>query len=298
MDEQATDPAVAADAELPDFDWATLPDGVTATTFAAPSGPLAMISHGDPAAPPVLLVPGATGSKEDFVLMLPVLAAAGYFALSFDLAGQYESVLAGPENLDPPREHYDYELFVDDLLAVLADVGRPAHIVGYSFAGLVAGLAYAREPERFASLTLLSCPPLAGQSFRGVSRIGPFTGLASGRTGAALMVWGIRRNLVPVSPGRLRFVRERFALTRRESVSDIIAMMKHAPDLAAILRDAPLPKFVAVGEHDLWPTRLHAEFAEALRAGLAVYPAGHSPCETSPHQLCRDLVRLFATAGR
>ena len=48
-----------------------------------------MISCGDEAAQPVLLVPGATGSKEDFVLMMPLLAAAGYFTLSFDLAGQY-----------------------------------------------------------------------------------------------------------------------------------------------------------------------------------------------------------------
>ncbi len=296
MGEQATDPAAVADAALPDVDWATLPAGITASIFAAPSGPLATISCGEQDAPPVLLVPGATGSKEDFLLMLPILAAAGFFVLSFDLAGQYESAGAGPENLAPPRGHYDYELFVDDLVAVLADVGRPAHVVGYSFAGIVAGLAYAREPTLFASLTLLSCPPLAGQSFRGVSRIGPVTGLASGRVGAALMVWGIQRNLVAVPPGRLRFVRARFALTRRQSVSDIVALMKHSPDLAAILRDAPLPKLIAVGEHDLWPTELHAEFAHALRAGLAVYPAGHSPCETSPNQLCRDLLRLFATA--
>ncbi|SDT26762.1 alpha/beta fold hydrolase [Microterricola viridarii] len=298
MGEQATDPAAAADAQLPDIDWARLPDGVRASTFAAPSGSLALISCGDPDAPPVLLVPGATGSKEDFQLMLPVLAAAGYHALSFDLAGQYESAAAGPEHLSPPREHYDYELFVDDLLALLADVGRAAHVVGYSFAGIVAGLAYAREPARFASLTLLSCPPLAGQSFRGVSRIGPVTGLATGNIGAALMIWGIRRNLVPVPPGRLRFVRARFALTRRQSVSDIVSLMKRTPDLGPILREAPLPKLVAVGEHDLWPTELHAEFARSLDAELAVYPAGHSPCETSPHQLCRDLLRLFAAAGR
>lgn len=296
MGEQAMDPAAVADAQLPDIDWTALPADVSATTFTAPSGPLAMISCGDPTAVPVVLVPGATGSKEDFLLMLPVLAAAGYHALSFDLAGQYESAAAGPENLSPPRERYDYDLFVADLLAVLTDLGRPAHVVGYSFAGIVAGLAYAREPARFASLTLLSCPPLAGQSFRGVSRIGPVTGLATGNVGAALMIWGIRRNLVPVPPGRLRFVRARFALTRRQSVSDIVSLMKRTPDLGPVLRHAPLPTLVAVGEHDLWPTGLHAEFARSLNAELAVYPAGHSPCETSPHQLCRDLLRLFASA--
>ena len=66
------------------------------------AGRLATITMGDPGNPRVLLVPGATGSKEDFSLMLPELAAAGYFVLSCDIAGQYESAGAGPENLVPP----------------------------------------------------------------------------------------------------------------------------------------------------------------------------------------------------
>jgi pimeloyl-ACP methyl ester carboxylesterase len=286
------------DAGLADFDWAVLPAGFTRTEFPAPSGALSMIALGDPDAPAVVLVPGATGSKEDFALMMPILADAGFYTLSFDLAGQYESAGAGPENLDPPRGHYDHALFVEDLLAVLQHRGRPSHVVGYSFAGTVAGLAHAREPGLFASLTLLSCPPLAGQSFRGVSRIGPVSGLANGRVGAALMIWGIKGNFVPVPPGRLRFVRARFALTRRASVRDIVALMKHSPDLTVSLNESRLPKLVAVGEHDLWPTRLHAEFAAAIGAQLHVYRSGHSPCETSPHQVCRDLLALFDKAGQ
>lgn len=293
--ERAMDAAELADSQLPDFDWAVLPPGFVASSFAAPSGPLAVITMGAADAQPVVLVPGATGSKEDFVLMMPILAAAGFHALSFDLAGQYESAGAGPERLDPPRPHYDLDLFVNDLLAVLRDLGRPAHVVGYSFAGTVAGLAFARERSLFASLTLLSCPPLAGQSLRGVSRIGRISGVANGRVGAALMIWGIRRNFIPVRPGRLRFVEDRFKLTRRQSVRDIVELMKHNPDLSIPLAQASLPKLVAVGEHDLWPTSLHAEFARSLGADLAVYRSGHSPCETSPHQLCRDLLALFAT---
>ncbi|MGA7206101.1 MAG: alpha/beta hydrolase [Specibacter sp.] len=292
------DAAELLDAQLPDFDWAVLRAGFTRTEFPAPSGALAMIALGNPDAPAVVLVPGATGSKEDFVLMMPILAAAGYYTISFDMAGQYESAGAGPENLNPPRRSYDHALFVEDLLAVLRHVGRPAHVVGYSFAGTVAGLAHAREPGLFASLTLLSCPPLSGQSFRGVGRIGPFTGLANGRVGAALMVWGIKRNLVPVPPGRLRFVRDRFALTRRQSVRDIVTLMKDSPNLATSLRGAKLPKLVAVGEHDLWPTPLHAEFAASIGAQLHVYHSGHSPCETSPHQLCRDLLALFGNTAK
>ena len=111
------------------------------------------------------------------------------------------------------------------------------------------------------------------------------------------MLWGIRNNLNRVPPRRLAFVRERFALTRRESVDDIIGLMMRTPDLRAELAASPVPKLVAVGEHDLWPRELHERFARKLGARFAVYPTGHSPCETAPHQLVRDMLALFGAAG-
>ena len=53
--------------------------------------------------------------------------------------------------------------------------------------------------------------------------------------------------------------------------------MKNAPDLRDKLRASSIPKLVAVGEHDLWPTRLHREFAEAIEASFAVYGTGMIP---------------------
>ena len=290
----ALDEAARADAAIPDLDWTVLPEGVVRSTFEAPSGPLAMISLGDPSAQRVLLAPGVTGSKEDFILMLPGLAAAGFHVQAIDLAGQYESALAGPQNLDPPRAHYDYDLFVDDLIAVLEAGTGPSHVLGYSFAGTEVQLAYVARPELFASLTFLSCPPEPGQGFRGVSRIGWASGLATGKIGAALMIWGLGRNVTRVPPGRQRFVEHRFDFTRREAVEDIISMMKRAPDSLDALAAAEIPKLVAVGEHDLWPLTLHAEFAERIGARIAVYRTGHSPCETAPNQLNRDLLELYS----
>ncbi|MDZ4045822.1 MAG: alpha/beta hydrolase [Rhodoglobus sp.] len=286
------------DQSLPDLDWTQLPEGVEKSWHEAPSGRLAMISAGDPAAPRVLLVPGVTGSKEDFILMMPLLVAAGYRVESFDMAGQYESGAAGPENLEPPRRRYDHDLFVDDLVSVLEAAHGPVHVLGYSFAGTVSQLAWSRRPELFASLTLLSAPPQPGQGFRGVKRIGPFTGLATGRVGAALMIWGVRNNFTRVPPGRLAFVRHRFAYTRRDSVRDIIDLMKRAPDVRAALRASSMPKLVAVGEHDLWPLELHGELADSIGAKLAVYVTGHSPCETAPNELVLDLLDLYESAPR
>ena len=289
---EPADEAERLDRALEDRDWTIPAPGSVASRFASPSGSLAVVSLGDPAHPRVVLVPGVSGSKEDFVLMLPVLAEAGYFVQAFDMAGQFESGAAGPA----PGRRYDYDLFADDLIAFLEN-GAPAHLLGYSFAGTIAQLALVRRPDLVRSLTLLATPPEPGNGFRGVRGLGPFTFLAGGRVGAALMTWGIRTNKNPVPPLRLDFVRMRFEHTSRRSMEDIIRLMKRAPDLRAAVAASPVPKLVAVGSHDLWPTGLHAALADRIGARLVVYPTGHSPCETAPHQLARDMIRLFDAAG-
>jgi pimeloyl-ACP methyl ester carboxylesterase len=289
---EPADEAERLDRALEDRDWTVPAPGSVASRFAAPSGDLAVVSLGDPTHPRVVLVPGVSGSKEDFVLMLPVLAAAGFFVQSFDLAGQYQSAQAGP----PRGKRYDYDLFVNDLEAFLED-GAPAHVLGYSFAGTVAMLTLQRRPDLVRSLTLLATPPEPGNGFRGVRGLGPYTFLATGRIGAALMTWGIRTNKNHVPPLRLDFVRMRFDYTSRRSMEDIIRLMKRAPDVRDVVAASPVPKLVAVGSHDLWPTHLHAGFAERIGARLVVYPTGHSPCETAPHQLARDMIAMFDAAG-
>ena len=290
LDEAPLDDAARLDAALPhDIDWTRPAPGSVATRFAAPSGELAVVSLGDPSHPRVVLVPGVSGSKEDFVLVLPVLAASGYYVQSVDLAGNYESAAAGPAG----NERYSYQLFTDDMIAFL-EAGGPAHLLGYSFAGTIAQIALVQRPELVRSLTLLATPPEPGNGFRGVKILGPFTWMATGRVGAALMTWGIVTNKNRVPDSRLDFVRKRFEHTTRRSMEDIITLMKRAPELRPQLRAAQIPKLVAVGSRDLWPLALHADFAERIGADLAVYETGHSPCETTPHQLARDLLRLYA----
>jgi len=285
--------ARSLDAAIGDRDWAALPPRVERVAFRAPSGDLAGTRIGDPAAPRIVLVPGVTGSKEDFALMMPLLARAGFHVVSFDLAGQYQSAAAGPEHLSPPRAHYDLALFVDDLIAVLESGRAPAHLLGYSFAGTVAEAAAVARPDLVASLCLVTCPPLSGQVFRGVRVIGPLTGLATPPIGASLMVWGVRNNLNRVPPGRVAFTRERFAYTRRDSIRDVMALMLRTPDLDDRMRATGIPVFVIAGTHDLWRVDEHRAFARRLGARVAIYPAGHSPGETTPYELCRDLVAFY-----
>ena len=280
----------ALDAALPDLDWTVLPPGAETFTYRAPSGALAAMALGRPDDPRVLLVPGATGSKEDFVLLAPLLADAGYRVESFDLAGQYQSAGAGPA----AGGRYGYELFVADLIAVLEAGDTPVHVLGYSFAGLVAELALARRPELFASLTLLTTPPQPGQTFRGVRWLGPVSGLVPAHTIASLMIWGVVTNRNHTRPGRLALARLRFDHTRRTSIDQIMALMKHMPDARGVLAHSAVPVLIAVGDRDLWRLRLHRRFADRIGAELQVYPTGHSPCETTPHQLARDMLALYA----
>jgi pimeloyl-ACP methyl ester carboxylesterase len=289
---EPADEAERRDRELGDIDWTVPAEGSTASTFAAPSGELAVVTMGDPAGERVILAPGVSGSKEDFVLVAPILASAGYHVLSYDLAGQYQSASAGPRT----GKRYDYALFRDDLVALL-EAGGPAHLLGYSFAGTVAQLVTVERPDLVRSLALLAAPPEPGNGFRGVRGLGPFTWMATGKVGAALMTWGIVTNKNHVPPKRLEFVRHRFEFTSRRSMEDIIVLMKHAPDLRDRLRELDIPKLVAVGSHDLWPLELHARFAERIGGRLAIYKTGHSPCETTPNALARDLLQLYATAA-
>jgi pimeloyl-ACP methyl ester carboxylesterase len=293
------DRLAALDAALSDLDWTVLPLGTDTFSFAAPSGDLAATGLGRSDDPRVLLVPGATGSKEDFVLLAPLLVAAGYRVESFDLAGQYQSNTAGPR----PGGRYDYDLFVADLIAVLEAGDTPVHVLGYSFGGLVAQLALAVRPELFASLTLLATPPQPGlrrggrrkrrQCFRGVRWLGPVSGFVPPHTIASLMVWGVVNNLNHTRPGRLALARARFDHTNRRSVDQIMALMKHTPATYEALADTRVPVLIAAGENDLWRARLHRRFAADIGAALRVYPTGHSPCETTPHQLAADLLELY-----
>ncbi|WP_426324665.1 alpha/beta fold hydrolase [Microbacterium sp. E-13] len=288
------DDALERDLAIPDLDWRVFPEGAERGVFRAPSGGLARVRLGDPAAPRVVLVPGVAGSKEDFVLLMPVLAAAGLRVESFDLAGHWESAAAGPGNLRPPRDSYDYPLFVGDLLAFLEE-GGPAHVLGYSFAGIVAELALVARPDLFRTLTLMSAPPATGQVFRGVKHIGPISDMSPHRA-AGLILWGIRYNLNRTPPGRIAFVRERLGVTGRACIDDVVGLMMNTPDVADDVAAVGIPKLIAVGEQDLWPQAQHDAYAARIGARVATYPTGHAPCETAPHQLARDMLRLFADA--
>src|ERR1700742_2724670 len=77
-----------------------------------------------------LLVPGYTGSKEDFIAVLGQLAAAGRRVLAADGRGQSQP--AGP---DDPDAYDPRELGAD--VTALFEATKATHLLGHSFGGLV-----------------------------------------------------------------------------------------------------------------------------------------------------------------
>lgn len=247
-----------------------------------------------------LLVPGYTGSKEDFAPLLDPLAAAGLHAVAVDLPGQYESPGAGDEadHLPDPLGH-TVAVLVRDLTAE-----RPVLLLGHSYGGLVARAAVlAGAPV--AGLTLLDSGPAAlppGPRRAALEIAEPLL-----RTQGIEAVQRFREAQDgAVEPAELAaLLRARF---RGSSVSGLLGMataLRSEPDrvdeLAAAL--GATPRLVVCGEaDDAWPVALQRTMAARLDAGFAVVAgAGHSPNTENPDGLLAALLpvwRRWLVGGR
>ncbi|MCA1713406.1 MAG: alpha/beta hydrolase [Actinobacteria bacterium] len=246
---------------------------------------LASVSVGD--GPPVLLVPGYTGSKEDFRLLLQPLADAGYRAVAYDQRGQYES--PGPD--DPAS--YTVEALAGDLLELADELG-PVHLVGHSFGGLVSRAAVIREPAAFRSLTLLDSGPaaLTGPRVDALPFLRPLL-----EQGGLVAVADALDAVAPVgdSPELRAFLRTRFL---RNSPIGLVAMadaLTTEPDRVDELATAGVPVQVVYGAaDDAWSPATQAEMAARLGARVVVIPdALHSPAVENAAATVEALLSFF-----
>ena len=105
---------------------------------------------------PALLIPGFTGSKEDFIPVLQPLASAGRRVVAIDMRGQYQSQGAHEASGYAPGE------LGADIIAIaeaISSDGHGLHLVGHSLGGLVAREAVLAQAAQVISLTLLSSGP-------------------------------------------------------------------------------------------------------------------------------------------
>lgn len=262
---------------------------------ARPSGPVRGTA---------LLVPGFTGSKEDFIALLEPLAGTGFRVVAVDGRGQWES--EGPRDPDA----YAQGALARDVLAQAAALagdagaaGRRVHVLGHSLGGLIVRDAVLRDAAPFASVTLMSSGPAAiSESQQARTRM-----LLDALAVLDMeSIWQAMRDLDPpeapeagASAEVREFLHRRWLSTVPEQLTATGRQLLQEPDRVDELAAVALPKHVLSGDNDYaWPVARMDAMAVRLSARRSVIAgAGHSPNAEQPSATARELSAFWLDVG-
>ena len=296
-----------------------LPGGVRRTTIRTARGAFAALE----AAPAsgvceregALLVPGYTGSKEDFLAILDLLADGSRQVAAIDMRGQFDTPGAdGPAG-------YAAAALGADIVAIMRATGA-RHLVGHSYGGLVGREAVlGAAGAGIASFTLMSSGPAALTGPRArelramLEALGTGDGAGDGDAadGAALDGAALRAGISEIwqahlepqavavgVPGHIvAFLRRRML---GNDPAGLVLMARHmltAPDRTAELaRLDQIPKLVIYGENDnSWSPEEQENMARRLSARRVCIPAAvHSPAVEAPATTASALTKFWDAA--
>lgn len=292
-----------------------LPDGVRRTTIRTSRGTFAALeaipASGVCEREGALLVPGYTGSKEDFAFVLNLLADRSRRVTAIDMRGQFESAAAA----DPGR--YAAPELGADLLAVMQATGA-RHLAGHSYGGLIAREAMlAGEQARsiVASVTFMSSGPAALTGPRAdelnamLAAVGAdgqeLPDAATLRDGVAA-VWQTYLEPQALASGTpapvIDFVRRRMLSTDPVGLVLMARHMLAAPDRTAELAKLAgnVPMLVIYGEDDnAWSPAAQEDMARRLGARRHCIPAAmHSPAVEAPATTASALTQFWDATER
>ncbi|HZE30490.1 MAG TPA: alpha/beta hydrolase [Actinoallomurus sp.] len=281
----------------------TLPPGVRRTDIETSRGTFAALEalpgSGISERGPALLVPGFTGSKEDFISVLQTLAGAGRRVLALDMRGQYET----PGSDDASA--YSCAELGADIASVIETLGDPVHLVGHSFGGLVTRETVITEPTLIESYTLMSSGPAAITGGREVEGRVLLTALP--KVGLEHL-WSTRMEPDAIAKGVpsdiVAFLRRRMFMNSPAGLmgmaNELLSMSDRVDELAKVSGEASLPVLVLYGENDdAWAPEDQAFMAERLGARKVVIPgAAHSPAVEAPETTASALTAFWNDAER
>jgi pimeloyl-ACP methyl ester carboxylesterase len=250
-----------------------------------------------------LLVPGYTGSKEDFLSVLESLAAAGRAVTAVDLRGQYES--------DPAADRLGYGLdqLGQDVVALataIADDSGKVHVLGHSFGGLVARQAALAAPGSFLSLTLLCSGPATIGGARATALrdlldyLEPAGDDVDQLGDMIARLWDSQMRPQAEADGAppeiIEFLRKRALRSCPLGLAEMAVHLLNCPDhTAGLARAATFPILVSYGENDdAWPPDVQDLMARRLAAERICIPgAAHSPAVEAPETTAAMLTNFW-----
>ncbi|MDG9716677.1 alpha/beta hydrolase [Streptomyces sp. DH24] len=242
-----------------------------------------------------LLLPGFTGSKEDFTLLHEPLAARGYRSVAVDGRGQFES--------DGPAEDqsaYAQEELARDVLAQAAALGTRVHLVGHSLGGQIARAAVLLDHSPFRSLTLMSSGPAQisdDQQERVKLLRDALAVMAMDEVWVAIQTMGPPEEVGGPArgPGDQARLRRRWLGTKPAQLLATGRQLCVEPDRVAELAAVPLPFHVLSGAFDdTWPVPDLDDMALRLGARRTVVAgAEHSPNTDRPLPTARALADFW-----
>jgi pimeloyl-ACP methyl ester carboxylesterase len=246
-----------------------------------------------------LLLPGFTGSKEDFNPLHEPLAARGYRTVAVDGRGQFES--DGPVD---DESAYAQEELARDVLAQAEALGTRVHLLGHSLGGQIARAAVLLDASPFLSLTLMASGP-AQISEPQQQRVKLLHDALTVMTMAR--VWQAMQLLEPPEETDTgaeldeglddhEDLRRRWLANKPAQLLATGHQLCTEPDRVAELAAVPLPFHVLSGAlDDTWPLPLLDDMAVRLAARRTVVEgAEHSPNCDQPLTTARALADFWA----
>ncbi|WP_098899213.1 alpha/beta fold hydrolase [Streptomyces sp. st77] len=245
-----------------------------------------------PARATALLLPGYTGSKEDFIALLEPLTGAGYRVVAADGRGQFES--KGTDR----QESYAQGELARDVLAQAAALGvdpGELHLLGHSLGGQIARAAVLLDATPFRSLTLMSSGPaevVAAQRDK-VKMLSDALSVLSMDE-----VWQAMQAMDPpqdADTGDGADMRRRWLAHNPAQLIATGAQLAAEPDRVDELAAVGLPVHVLSGERDdVWPVELFDAMARRLGARrTTIAGAEHSPNTARPQETAKALAAFW-----